>query len=70
MISFDIITIIIKFIIYYNLKNISVKFYLNYMFSIVAQKPQKTNQISKELFYKTYPTFDWKFYSQYIPGLL
>ena len=35
------------------------------MFSKVIQKTQKANQISKELFYKTYPTFDWKFYSEY-----
>jgi len=35
------------------------------MFSWNLQKTQKVNQISKELFYKTYPTFDWKFYSEY-----
>lgn len=35
------------------------------MFLRVVQKTQKANKISKELFYKTYPNFDWKFYSQY-----
>ena len=35
------------------------------MFLKIVQKTQKANQVSKELFYKTYPTFDWKFYSEY-----
>jgi hypothetical protein len=35
------------------------------MFSWNLNNPSPKNQISKELFYKTYPTFDWKFYNQY-----
>tara|TARA_B100000989_G_scaffold288465_1_gene259198 strand:- start:562 stop:1533 length:972 start_codon:yes stop_codon:yes gene_type:complete len=34
------------------------------MFSL-TKKQFHQNQISKELFYNTYPRFDWKFYSQY-----
>ena len=34
------------------------------MFSL-TKKQFHQNQISRELFYNTYPRFDWKFYSQY-----